>query len=200
MRDFLTRFIVAGVLMAAIDAVWLTVIANKFYKSQIGSLLLEKPKLGVAVIFYLIYVTGIVLFVLGPALEKQSWVYALGYGALLGLFAYATYDLTNLATIKGFTVTVVIVAKVITRDLLELPHGLRRSPWRMNDTVSASRVQREKSKIEGLRPGGRETSPHHPVGALKSRTHPGILGGYSQSVYISTPACQALPLLRARHC
>lgn len=109
MRDFLIRFLIAGVIMAAIDAVWLSVVANKFYKSQIGPLLLEKPNFVAAVIFYLIYVTGMVVFVISPALEKQSWQHALLYGALLGLFAYATYDLTNLATLKGFTVKVVIV-------------------------------------------------------------------------------------------
>ncbi|NUS73648.1 MAG: DUF2177 family protein [Corynebacteriales bacterium] len=109
MRDFIVRFLVAGSIMAVIDALWLTIVANKFYKDQIGGLLLEKPNLAAAVVFYLVYVTGIVAFVLAPALDKHSWQHALMYGALLGLFAYATYDLTNLATLKGFTLTVVIV-------------------------------------------------------------------------------------------
>jgi uncharacterized membrane protein len=109
MGDFLIRFLVAGVIMAVIDAVWLSVVANKFYKSQIGPLLLAKPNLSAAVVFYLIYVAGIVAFVVAPAVEKGSWQHALGYGALLGLVAYATYDLTNLATLKGFTVKVVVV-------------------------------------------------------------------------------------------
>jgi LPXTG-site transpeptidase (sortase) family protein len=109
MRDFLIRFLVAGVIMAVIDAVWLTVVANKFYKREIGGLLLPKPKLGAAVVFYVIYVVGIVAFVLNPAVQRQSWGYAAGFGALLGLFAYATYDLTNRATLKNFPLKVVLV-------------------------------------------------------------------------------------------
>jgi uncharacterized membrane protein len=109
MTDFIVRFLIAGGVMAVFDAFWLTVVASKFYKSQIGGLLLEKPNLTAAVIFYVIYVVGIVAFVLSPALEKGSWMYALGYGALFGFVAYATYDLTNLSTLKGFTTKLVVV-------------------------------------------------------------------------------------------
>lgn len=109
MNDLIVRFLVAGGVMAIFDAFWLTVVASKFYKSQIGQLLLEKPNMTAAVIFYIIYVIGIVAFVLSPALEKGSWQYALGYGALFGFVAYATYDLTNLSTLKGFTTKVVVV-------------------------------------------------------------------------------------------
>jgi uncharacterized membrane protein len=109
MNDLIVRFLVAGGVMAVFDAFWLTVVASRFYKSQIGQLLLEKPNMTAAVIFYVIYVIGIVAFVLSPALEKGSWQYALGYGALFGFVAYATYDLTNLSTLKGFTTKVVVV-------------------------------------------------------------------------------------------
>ena len=109
MNDLIVRFLVAGGVMAIFDAFWLTVVASRFYKSQIGQLLLEKPNMTAAVIFYIIYVIGIVAFVLSPALEKGSWQYALGYGALFGFVAYATYDLTNLSTLKGFTTKVVVV-------------------------------------------------------------------------------------------
>ena len=105
----LAKFLTAGVIMAAIDAVWLSVIANKFYKSQIGDLLLAKPNMVVAVLFYLIYVGGIVAFVLSPALDKGSLKHALVYGALFGFVCYATYDLTNLSTLKGFTTKLVVV-------------------------------------------------------------------------------------------
>ncbi len=105
----LAKFLTAGVIMAAIDAVWLSVIANKFYKSQIGDLLLAKPNMVAAVLFYLIYVGGIVAFVLSPALDKGSLKHALVYGALFGFVCYATYDLTNLSTLKGFTTKLVVV-------------------------------------------------------------------------------------------
>ncbi|MEO5950284.1 MAG: DUF2177 family protein [Candidatus Saccharimonadales bacterium] len=109
MTDFIIRFLIAGGVMGVFDAFWLTVVANKFYKSQIGTLLLEKPNMTAAILFYIIYVVGVVVFVISPALEKGSWLYALTYGALFGLVAYATYDLTNLSTIKGFTVKLVVV-------------------------------------------------------------------------------------------
>ncbi len=107
--EFIIKLLVAGGVMGVIDFFWLTVVANKFYKSQIGSLLLEKPNAIAAVLFYIIYVIGVVVFVLSPALEKNSWQHAALYGALFGLVAYATYDLTNLATLKGFTVKLVVV-------------------------------------------------------------------------------------------
>lgn len=109
MTDFLLRFLIAGGAMGILDALWLMFVANKFYKSQIGNLLLDKPNMAPAIIFYVIYIVGIVAFVVAPALEKGSLVHALGYGALFGLVAYATYDLTNLSTLKGFTSKVVIV-------------------------------------------------------------------------------------------
>ncbi len=103
------QVVVTGVIMGVIDAVWLSVVANKFYKSQLGGLLMEKPNMPAAVLFYVIYVIGVVAFVLMPALEKQSWMHAATYGALFGLVAYATYDLTNLATLKGWPVKLVVV-------------------------------------------------------------------------------------------
>ena len=106
--DFIKQFLTAGIIMGVIDAIWLTT-SSKFYKTHIGQLLLEKPNFGAAVAFYIIYVIGIVVFVLSPALAKDSWQYAFGYGSLFGLVAYATYDLTNLATLKGFSPTVVAV-------------------------------------------------------------------------------------------
>lgn len=112
MINALSSFVVAGLVMGTIDAIWLSVVANKFYKSQIGPLLLDKPNMLAAVAFYVIYVVGIVAFAVLPALDRGAWQYALGYGALLGFVAYATYDLTNLATLKGFT------SKLVAVDLL----------------------------------------------------------------------------------
>lgn len=105
----LIKFLTAGAIMAALDAVWLGVVAKKFYKSQIGSLLLAKPNMLAAVVFYLIYTLGIILFVLNPALEQASPQHAVIYGALFGFVCYATYDLTNLTTLKGFPLKVVLV-------------------------------------------------------------------------------------------
>ena len=109
MSEFIIRFVTAGVIFALIDAVWLSLVANKFYKSQIGSLLLKKPNFVAAVLFYVIFLIGLVVFVLNPALSAQDWTWALGLGALFGFVTYATYDLTNLSTLKGFPVKLVIV-------------------------------------------------------------------------------------------
>ena len=109
MKDFLLRLILAGVIMGVLDALWLMVVAKRFYRDRLGDLLADKPNLVAAVIFYVVYVVGVVAFVLAPALDRESAAYAWGYGALLGLLAYCTYDLTNLATLNGFPVTVVVV-------------------------------------------------------------------------------------------
>lgn len=109
MVDFLIELVIAGLVMGVIDVLWLTVIANKFYKDNIGSLLLKKPNMQAAVVFYIIYVVGIVIFALQPALREGAWQTGAVLGALLGLVCYATYDLTNLATLKNWSNKVVLV-------------------------------------------------------------------------------------------
>lgn len=105
--EFLTQYLLIAVVFIVIDAVWLTLIANKFYKSQLGSLLKPKADLKPAVVFYLLYVVGMVVFALRPAIEAGSVGMAAGLGALLGLIMYATYDLTNYSTLKGWPFKVV---------------------------------------------------------------------------------------------
>ncbi|HRF28334.1 MAG TPA: DUF2177 family protein [Candidatus Saccharibacteria bacterium] len=107
--DILLKLLIAGGVMGVIDGIWLGVIAKQLYRSELGKLLLEKPNMVAAVAFYVIYVVGILMFAVNPALEKDSWQYALGYGALFGFVAYATYDLTNLATLKDWPVKIVII-------------------------------------------------------------------------------------------
>lgn len=109
MGDFILKTILAGGIMGVIDAIWLSKVATHFYKSQLGPLLLDKPNFAAAILFYVVYVVGVVLFAINPALEKQSIGYATLYGAALGGVAYATYDLTNLSTLKGWSTTVVVV-------------------------------------------------------------------------------------------
>ncbi len=109
MSDFIIRYIVAGALFAVIDGIWLSFVANKLYRSQLGSLLLDKPNLPAAVVFYLVFLVGLVVFVINPAMQSNDWKVALGLGALFGFVTYATYDLTNLATLKGYPLTITIV-------------------------------------------------------------------------------------------
>jgi len=91
-----------------IDMIWLGTVATKFYQSQIG-FLLGPVNWVAAIIFYLLYIVGIIIFAVSPALEAGSLSKALVLGALFGFFAYATYDFTNLATIKDWPILVTVV-------------------------------------------------------------------------------------------
>ncbi len=106
---FAKLFLIALPVFFAIDMVWLVVVAKNFYQEQIGFLM--KPDINwlAAIIFYLLFITGLIIFVITPAMVKQSWVHALLYGALFGLVTYATYDLTNLATVKDWPLLVTVV-------------------------------------------------------------------------------------------
>jgi len=88
--------------MLVIDLVWLLGIAKSLYRDEMGELMATEPKLIAGLAFYLLYALGAIIFVVIPALSKQSLIYAVQYGALFGLFCYMTYDLTNLAVIRDF--------------------------------------------------------------------------------------------------
>lgn len=106
---FIKLFLIALPVFFAIDMVWLGLVAKNFYKDQIGFLMTPNINWTAAIIFYLIFIAGLVLFVISPAMEKGSWVYAILFGALFGFIMYATYDLTNLATLKDWPLMVTIV-------------------------------------------------------------------------------------------
>ncbi|MCU0581715.1 MAG: DUF2177 family protein [Syntrophales bacterium] len=93
----------------AIDMLWLGVVAKGFYRDNLGHLLRPDVNWAAALIFYLLYIAGILVFATLPALEKHSLRQAIIMGALFGYFCYATYDLTNLATLKDWPVKVVVV-------------------------------------------------------------------------------------------
>ena len=97
------------VAFAVLDGVWLTVMSSRLYKPALGPLLADKANLGAAVPFYLIYLGGLVYFAVWPALHSGRWQTALLNGAVLGLVAYATYDLTNQATLRIWSTKVTIL-------------------------------------------------------------------------------------------
>jgi len=97
------------VTLIAIDLIWLLGIAKHLYRDQMGDLMASEPKLIAGLAFYLLYALGVCIFVIVPALSKQSWIYALQYGALFGLFCYMTYDLTNLAVIRNFPTQLALI-------------------------------------------------------------------------------------------
>lgn len=106
---WLVRFGIVFAAFLAVDMVWLVFVARKFYVRQIGFLMREPVNFGAAFVFYLIFVAGILVFVLQPALEKNSLAHAALAGAFFGLVTYATYDLTNLATVKDWPLLVTVV-------------------------------------------------------------------------------------------
>jgi len=93
----------------ALDLVWLGWVARGFYREHLGDLLREDVLWPAALAFYAVYIAGVVVFAVLPALEADSWVRAAALGALLGFVAYATFDLTALALLRGFPGVVVAV-------------------------------------------------------------------------------------------
>ncbi len=106
---FLKLYFIALPVFFVIDMVWLGLIAKNFYAKQIGFLLRPDVNWVAAISFYLLFIVGLLLFVVMPALEKNSLSHVLIFGALFGLISYATYDLTNLATVKNWPLLVTIV-------------------------------------------------------------------------------------------
>ncbi|MFK7771136.1 MAG: DUF2177 family protein [Saprospiraceae bacterium] len=92
-----------------IDMIWLGSLAKKFYGDNVGHLLSEKVNWKAAIVFYFIYIVGILFYSVVPTIEDGNWQRALLLGSTFGFFTYATYDLTNLATLKNWSVKVVLV-------------------------------------------------------------------------------------------
>ena len=88
--------------LVIVDMVWLLVIAKNLYRDSMGDLMADEPKLAAGLAFYVLYAIGVCIFVIVPAITKQSWLDAVLYGALFGFFCYMTYDLTNLAVVRNF--------------------------------------------------------------------------------------------------
>ena len=103
------NYAIALVIFLAIDMVWLTLIAKSLYAQHLGYLMAPKAKLLVAFLFYVLFVVGLQFFVLNPALASGSWKTALFAGMFFGLVTYATYDLTNLATVKDWPVLITAI-------------------------------------------------------------------------------------------
>lgn len=106
---FLKLCLIAFIIFIAIDALWLGLISPKFYKKNLSHLMNEKPNFIAAIIFYVIYIVAMVFLVIKPTVLDGTTLDAFLNGAVFGLVAYATYDLTNLATLKKWPLNVTIV-------------------------------------------------------------------------------------------
>lgn len=107
--QFVKLYFLTAVVFFAIDLLWLGVVAAQFYQRQLGSLLAAQVRWVPAVLFYLIFITGLLVFAVLPGLTAGSLGRALALGAFLGFMAYATFDLTCLALFKDFPLVVVFV-------------------------------------------------------------------------------------------
>lgn len=105
---FFKLYLVSLIVFFTIDLFWLGIIAKNLYREQIGFLMSSEIRWGAAILFYALYIAGLVVFALWPAINDENWVSALLYGGFFGLVCYATYDLTNLATLKGWPIKIVI--------------------------------------------------------------------------------------------
>jgi uncharacterized membrane protein len=110
---FMTRYLVAyiatGIAFALIDSIWLRTMYARLYIPEIGELLMRGFRLGPAIVFYLLHILGMMIFAVGPALANGRWQTALVNGALFGFFTYMTYDLTNYATLKIWSLKVTVL-------------------------------------------------------------------------------------------
>lgn len=106
---FFSLYFIALPVLFAMDMIWLGLVAKNLYRSQIGFLMVTDTRWVPAILFYLLFVIGLVLFVITPAMQKGSWMHAMLFGALFGFITYATYDLTNLATLNHWPLLITII-------------------------------------------------------------------------------------------
>ena len=108
-KSILISYLLTFVVFLMVDMLWLGVIAKNIYQKYLGGFLSDNVNWTAAIIFYFIFVVGISIFAIYPAVNKDSVFNAILMGALFGFFTYATYDLTNLATLKGWPLTIVFI-------------------------------------------------------------------------------------------
>ena len=109
MKLLISATIISALIFLIIDVIWLSFSVKSFYRPNIGHLLLETPVMWAAILFYLIYVIGLAVVIIEPSLEYQNTQKFLIKAFMFGLVAYGTYNLTNMATIKGWSPNVVFV-------------------------------------------------------------------------------------------
>ncbi len=109
MKRFLIAYATSGVVFIAIDLLWLSLVMSKMFRAHMPQLTLQQPKFEPAAVFYALYPIGIAVFGVLPAMAAQDWVRAAAMSALFGLLAYVTYEMTNLATLKGWSAQIALI-------------------------------------------------------------------------------------------
>ena len=108
-KSVFISYLLTFIVFLMVDLLWLGIIAKNLYQKYLGDFLSDKVNWTAAFIFYLIYVAGVLIFAVYPAVNKGSVLNAILLGALFGIITYATYDLTNLATLKGWPLPIVFI-------------------------------------------------------------------------------------------
>jgi len=108
-KQMVILYLITLAVFFLIDMVWLGVVAKGFYRRHLGTMLSPKVNWGAAILFYLLFIAGLLIFVIRPALAQGALLSALPLGALFGLISYATYDLSNLATLRDWPLIVTVV-------------------------------------------------------------------------------------------
>ncbi|HWD13221.1 MULTISPECIES: DUF2177 family protein [Pseudochrobactrum] len=112
LKQAIIAYTTTAIVFFVVDFIWLSKMTSLFYRPRMANILMDQPNFTVAGLFYLVYVGGIIYFAVIPALNSNSWLTAVINGAILGLIAYGTYDMTNLATLKNWSLSVSIVDMV----------------------------------------------------------------------------------------
>ena len=107
--DYLFVYLVSVPAFFLIDMAWLGIVARGIYRTQLGSLLAPSVNWPVAICFYLLFLVGLMVFAIAPAIEAKDILHAILYGALFGFFAYATYDLTNWSTLRDWPAMISLI-------------------------------------------------------------------------------------------
>jgi len=108
-KQMLVMYLFTLAIFFLIDMIWLGVVARRFYRRHLGPMLSPKVNWGAALLFYLLFIVGLLIFVIRPALTGGQPLKAIFFGSLFGLISYATYDLTNLATLRDWPIVVTVV-------------------------------------------------------------------------------------------
>ena len=124
MSKLLKAYVSAFIIFTAVDIIWISMVAEPMFRAALSEALVSEVRIAPAILFYLMYPAGLIVFAVAPALKTQSLGYAVTRGALLGAFAYATYDLTNYATLRGWTLSITVLDIVYGAIVTALVAGL----------------------------------------------------------------------------
>lgn len=106
---YLKTYLITFIVFFVIDLFWLGFLAKDLYRAELGNFMAAKTNWPAAIIFYLIFIAGLIYYAVNPALDSGSWLEALKLGALFGFITYLTYDMTNLATLKDWPIKITII-------------------------------------------------------------------------------------------